>query len=429
MILGAPRPPSSSARQKLFIKGVRLVREATAHSPVHRHLREGAGVFARVQAAGLPRASSSRWKRLRDADWPRDSRGRVLLPARRCTSSTTWSSGVSYLARTRDFDRIVPLDDFDVETGGRPARAPAHPRHGRHDGALLPRQAGDARQGARPRHPRPRVRPRAQPRRASATSPSASPPPWVLKPRSEASAVGINKVRRRPTSSGRASRSSATAQSFHLVEQYHPRRRLPRRRASSPSASRSSRPSTSTASRRSRWRTAAASSSRAPSPRDVAGRAGAPARSTTSLHRRSASSAASRTPSSSGARDGRSTSSRRRRASAARTSPTRSRRPPASTSGASGRRSRSPANTATTSCRPRARTTPASSSRSRARSRPTPRAYDDPEIVFRLCKRHHVGLVVASPDPGRVEYLLDTYVRRLLHDFSATLPSAERATS
>jgi biotin carboxylase len=55
--------------------------------------------------------------------------------------------------------------------------------------------------------------------------------------------------------------------------------------------------------------------------------------------------------------------------------------------------------------------------------------YDDPEIVFRLRKRHHVGLLVASPDPERVEALLQAYVRRFLEDFSATLPAAERPTS
>jgi hypothetical protein len=55
--------------------------------------------------------------------------------------------------------------------------------------------------------------------------------------------------------------------------------------------------------------------------------------------------------------------------------------------------------------------------------------YDDPEIVFRLRKRHHVGLLVASPDPERVESLLQAYVRRFLEDFSATLPAAERPTS
>jgi carbamoylphosphate synthase large subunit len=55
--------------------------------------------------------------------------------------------------------------------------------------------------------------------------------------------------------------------------------------------------------------------------------------------------------------------------------------------------------------------------------------YDDPEIVFRLRKRHHVGLLVASPDPERVEELLHSYVRRFLEDFSATLPPTDRATS
>ena len=60
---------------------------------------------------------------------------------------------------------------------------------------------------------------------------------------------------------------------------------------------------------------------------------------------------------------------------------------------------------------------------------PDTSAYDDPEIVFRLRKSHHVGLLVASDDPARVEHLLDSYVRRFLHDFSATLPAADRATS
>jgi biotin carboxylase len=60
---------------------------------------------------------------------------------------------------------------------------------------------------------------------------------------------------------------------------------------------------------------------------------------------------------------------------------------------------------------------------------PDTSAYDDPEIVFRLRKRHHVGLLVASPDPARVESLLQAYVRRFLEDFSATLPAAERPTS
>jgi biotin carboxylase len=60
---------------------------------------------------------------------------------------------------------------------------------------------------------------------------------------------------------------------------------------------------------------------------------------------------------------------------------------------------------------------------------PDTSAYDDPEIVFRLRKLHHAGLLVASHDPARVEHLLDAYVRRFLHDFSVTLPMADRATS
>jgi biotin carboxylase len=61
--------------------------------------------------------------------------------------------------------------------------------------------------------------------------------------------------------------------------------------------------------------------------------------------------------------------------------------------------------------------------------RPDTSAYDDPEIVFRLDKRHHVGLVVASRDPRRVEGLLQSYARRFLEDFSATLPAPDKPTS
>lgn len=54
-------------------------------------------------------------------------------------------------------------------------------------------------------------------------------------------------------------------------------------------------------------------------------------------------------------------------------------------------------------------------------------AYDDPEIVWRLTKRHHAGLVVASPDYGRVETLLASYMPRFREDFFATLPPAAEA--
>ena len=55
-------------------------------------------------------------------------------------------------------------------------------------------------------------------------------------------------------------------------------------------------------------------------------------------------------------------------------------------------------------------------------------AYDDPEISWRLTKRHHAGLVVASPSHERVEELLRSYMPRFRADFYATMPAATEAT-
>lgn len=56
---------------------------------------------------------------------------------------------------------------------------------------------------------------------------------------------------------------------------------------------------------------------------------------------------------------------------------------------------------------------------------PDTAAYQEPEITWRMSKRHHVGLVVASADAGRVNFLLDEYSRRFADDFHATLPPFE----
>ena len=55
-------------------------------------------------------------------------------------------------------------------------------------------------------------------------------------------------------------------------------------------------------------------------------------------------------------------------------------------------------------------------------------AYDAPEITWRLAKRHHAGLVVASPSHERVEALLADYIPRFREDFLATLPAPTEAT-
>jgi len=52
-------------------------------------------------------------------------------------------------------------------------------------------------------------------------------------------------------------------------------------------------------------------------------------------------------------------------------------------------------------------------------------AYQDPEISWRMNKRHHVGFVVASHDHDRVKFLLDDYARRFVDDFFAALPPRE----
>ena len=56
---------------------------------------------------------------------------------------------------------------------------------------------------------------------------------------------------------------------------------------------------------------------------------------------------------------------------------------------------------------------------------PDTSAYQDPEIVMRLDKRHHVGFVITSESPDRVNYLLDEYIQRFVNDFLATLPPSE----
>ena len=53
-------------------------------------------------------------------------------------------------------------------------------------------------------------------------------------------------------------------------------------------------------------------------------------------------------------------------------------------------------------------------------------AYVDPEIRLRIRKHHHAGLIVGSPDPQRVEALLDDYAHRFYRDFFATAPPPER---
>jgi len=57
---------------------------------------------------------------------------------------------------------------------------------------------------------------------------------------------------------------------------------------------------------------------------------------------------------------------------------------------------------------------------------PDTSAYADPEIIYRVKKRHHAGLIVRAPKLERVNELLDDYGRRFVEDFVAVAPPPER---
>jgi hypothetical protein len=57
---------------------------------------------------------------------------------------------------------------------------------------------------------------------------------------------------------------------------------------------------------------------------------------------------------------------------------------------------------------------------------PDTSAYTDPEIVWRLDRKHHVGFIVRASTPERVQQLIDDYMPRIERDFSATLPAPSK---
>jgi biotin carboxylase len=52
--------------------------------------------------------------------------------------------------------------------------------------------------------------------------------------------------------------------------------------------------------------------------------------------------------------------------------------------------------------------------------------YADEEIIHRVKKKHHAGLILRSPRLDRVNELLDNYGRRFVEDFVSVLPPPER---
>ena len=55
--------------------------------------------------------------------------------------------------------------------------------------------------------------------------------------------------------------------------------------------------------------------------------------------------------------------------------------------------------------------------------------YNDPEVVLRIKKHHHAGLVLRSADPRRIPALLENYAERFAHEFLAVEPPRDKPTA
>ena len=131
-------------------------------------------------------------EKYKDSDWPRESIDELFwMPETHLQPDLTYA--VSYMMRTRKIDRIVPLDDYDVEVA---ANLREHLR--------IPGMGETT-----VRHFRDKLAMRVQARDEGVSVPDFSPvlnyddlrefmdrvpAPWVLKPRSEAASFGIKKI-------------------------------------------------------------------------------------------------------------------------------------------------------------------------------------------------------------------------------------------
>ena len=155
--------------------------------------------------------------RLTDAAWPRESIDEIFTlpdPGDRQAVINT----VAWMARTREIDRIVPLDDYDVET------AATLREHFRIPGM------GDT----TARYFRDKLAMRVQARDRYILVPAfvpiinhariaefmeQVPPPWVLKPRSEAAAMGIRRMQHADEVWAQLD-ALGDRQSYYILEQY-----------------------------------------------------------------------------------------------------------------------------------------------------------------------------------------------------------------
>jgi biotin carboxylase len=60
---------------------------------------------------------------------------------------------------------------------------------------------------------------------------------------------------------------------------------------------------------------------------------------------------------------------------------------------------------------------------------PDTSSYNDPEVSMRIKKHHHAGLVLKSSDPERIPALLENYARRFAKEFMAVEPPKDKPTA
>ena len=60
---------------------------------------------------------------------------------------------------------------------------------------------------------------------------------------------------------------------------------------------------------------------------------------------------------------------------------------------------------------------------------PDTSGYNDPEVHLRIKRHHHAGLVLRSPDPQRIPTLLEAYARRFAEEFLAVEPPRDKPTA
>jgi biotin carboxylase len=159
-------------------------------------------------------------EKLRDADWPREALEDIALMPSADLSREQILNTVSWMARGRRFDRVVALDEFDQET------AAAVREHWRTPGMGLTTTA----------FYRDKLAMRTGAREAGFLVPdfcrvlnydelreymAAVPAPWLLKPRSEASALGIRKIQQ-PEQLWRSLDELGDRQSHFLMERFVP---------------------------------------------------------------------------------------------------------------------------------------------------------------------------------------------------------------